>query len=165
LRDRPSDVRRRLWPGATLYFLLTGQPPYVGDPGQRRALVPLRQLRPETPLDLEAVVCQMMARDPSDRYPTPLAVLVALNQFRDPPGSRGQLGGGPREHELSQVQDALLFAMARMAEIRGLETEAHLLRMQQYVRVLAETAMRQPAFAGRIDAAFIRMLERCVVLQ
>src|SRR5262249_59739485 len=55
-------------------------------------------------------------------------------------------------------------AMARMAEIRGLETESHLLRMQQYVRVLAETASRLPAFSSRIDAAFIRMLERCVVL-
>jgi hypothetical protein len=162
---RGGDVRSDVYGlGATLYFLLTGQPPHVGDPGQRRSMVPLRRLRPEAPLDLDAVVCQMMARDPSDRYPTPLAVLVALNQFRDSPGSSGQPGALPREQELSQVQDALLFAMARMAEIRGLETEAHLLRMQQYVRVLAETAMRQPAFAGRIDATFIRMLERCVVL-
>jgi hypothetical protein len=162
---RAGDVRSDVYGlGATLYFLLTGQPPHVGDPGQRRALVPLRRLRPEAPLDLEAVVCQMMARDPSDRYPTPLAVLVALNPFRESPGTAGQPGGLPREQELSRVQDALLFAMARMAEIRGLETQAHLLRMQQYVRVLAEAATRQPAFAGRIDATFIRMLERCVVL-
>ena len=38
------------------------------------------------PLELEAVVCQMMARDPNDRYPTPLAVIAALNAV---PGADG----------------------------------------------------------------------------
>jgi response regulator RpfG family c-di-GMP phosphodiesterase len=69
-----------------------------------------------------------------------------------------------RDTELYQAQDVLIFAMAKMAELRGLETGAHLLRMQGYVRVLAEEAMRLPAFAGRIDGTFIRMLERCVLL-
>ena len=54
--------------------------------------------------------------------------------------------------------------MAKMAELRGQETAGHLQRMQQYVRVLAEEAMRLPAFAGRIDGTFVRMLERCVPL-
>jgi putative two-component system response regulator len=54
--------------------------------------------------------------------------------------------------------------MAKMAELRGQETGAHLLRMQQYTRVLAEEAMRLPAFAARIDDSFVRMLERCVLL-
>src|SRR5439155_26838300 len=66
--------------------------------------------------------------------------------------------------DLYQAQDVLIFAMAKMAELRGLETGAHLLRMQGYVRILAEEAARLPAFAGQIDAAFIRMLERCVLL-
>ena len=69
-----------------------------------------------------------------------------------------------RDTELYQAQDVLIFAMAKMAELRGQETGAHLLRMQGYVRVLAEEAMRLPAFAGRIDGAFTRMLERCVLL-
>lgn len=164
IAGRSADVRADVYGlGATLYFLLAGQPPYAGDAVQRRNLVPLRRLRPEVPLELEAIVCQMMARDPGDRYPTPLAVLMALNAFRESPAAR-PANAAIREPELSQVQDALLFAMARLAEIRGLETEAHLLRMQRYVRVLAETAQRLPQFAGRIDAAFIRMLERCVVL-
>jgi putative two-component system response regulator len=62
------------------------------------------------------------------------------------------------------AQDVLLFAMAKMAELRGGETAGHLLRMQQYVRVLAEEAMRLPAFNPLIDAAFVRLLERCVLL-
>jgi response regulator RpfG family c-di-GMP phosphodiesterase/serine/threonine protein kinase len=69
-----------------------------------------------------------------------------------------------RDNDVYLAQDVLIFAMAKMAELRGLETSAHLLRMQGYVRVLAEEAMRLPAFAGRIDVAFVRMLERCVLL-
>jgi response regulator RpfG family c-di-GMP phosphodiesterase/serine/threonine protein kinase len=69
-----------------------------------------------------------------------------------------------RDDDLFQAQDVLIFAMAKMAELRGLETGPHLLRMQGYVRVLAEEAMRLPAFAGRIDGTFVRMLERCVPL-
>jgi len=69
-----------------------------------------------------------------------------------------------RDADLYQAQDVLIFAMAKMAELRGLETGAHLLRMQGYVRVLAEEAMRLPAFTGRIDDMFVRLLERCVLL-
>jgi response regulator RpfG family c-di-GMP phosphodiesterase len=69
-----------------------------------------------------------------------------------------------RDVDLYQAQDVLIFAMAKMAELRGLETGGHLLRLQGYVRVLAEEAMRLPAFAGRIDDRFVRMLERCVLL-
>jgi response regulator RpfG family c-di-GMP phosphodiesterase len=69
-----------------------------------------------------------------------------------------------RDIDLYQSQDVLIFAMAKMAELRGLETGAHLLRMQAYVRAIAEEAMRLPAFSGRIDGAFVRMLERCVLL-
>jgi response regulator RpfG family c-di-GMP phosphodiesterase len=54
--------------------------------------------------------------------------------------------------------------MAKMAELRGQETGAHLLRMQNYVRVLAEEAMGLPAFSPCMDDAFVRMLERCVLL-
>lgn len=69
-----------------------------------------------------------------------------------------------RDSDLFQSQDVLIYAMAKMAELRGLESSGHLLRMQSYVRVLAEQAMRLPAFASAIDSNFIRMLERCVLL-
>jgi putative two-component system response regulator len=69
-----------------------------------------------------------------------------------------------RDNNASQAQDVLIFAMAKMAELRGQETGAHLLRMQQYVRVLTEQALRLPAFAGCIDDTFVRMIERCVLL-
>jgi HD-GYP domain-containing protein (c-di-GMP phosphodiesterase class II) len=184
LDARSVDVRADIYSlGGTLYWLLTGQRPFPSDRPVLQALLarqhespmPPRNLRGDIPLELEAIVCQMMARDPSDRYPTPLAVSAALSDFLDNLRT-SVLNGLPAldaqaEQALSQsdttaqqAQDVLIFAMAKMAELRGQETGAHLLRMQQYTRVLAEEAMRLPAFAARIDDSFVRMLERCVLL-
>jgi len=69
-----------------------------------------------------------------------------------------------RDNTAHQAQDVLIFAMAKMAELRGQETGSHLVRMQKYVRVLAEAALRLPAFASSIDDAWVRMIERCVLL-
>jgi response regulator RpfG family c-di-GMP phosphodiesterase len=339
---RSADIRADIYSlGGTLYFLLSGHKPFPCDrpvieeliARQKESPVPIRRHRPEIPLELEAILCQMMALDPNDRYPTPLALITAMNAFLEPSHSNadttptavvrmkpstydgqapartetapdkvqrvlvvsqdaavraacrsalqtlgldyveatttadareklsrlssdlfvvdGQLpdhadfcrqlraeppaahlklvvldpDGSPdagnadntiavddriarsappgdwarsirllvrlkesedradrlashllatngqleqstqlRDADLYQAQDVLIFAMAKMAELRGLETGAHLLRLQGYVRVLAEEASRLPAFAGQIDAAFIRMLERCVLL-
>ncbi len=343
------DIRADIYGlGGTLYWLLTGQRPF---PGNRTPLEELmarqhespampRSLRPEIPVELEAIVCQMMARDPSDRYPTPLAVIAALNDFlkqtsfpgeaaqgktwcdntgrtmqgmsaQDDPASANGLEGKLRRvlavsprgvcraacrgalkshniafsevaqgtearaaleqfpadvvlidsqldegdglelcrqlrtqapfpnlklivlaadagaekqaadaellcddvvprasvgHKLlsrvrlmlrlkdaedranrmsshllttnvqleqalqqrdttaDQAQDVLIFAIAKMAELRGQETSGHLRRMQKYARVLAEEASQLPAFSSVIDSAYVAMLERCVLL-
>jgi putative two-component system response regulator len=341
---RSADIRADIYGlGGTLYWLLSGQKPFPGDrppieeliARQKESPLPIRQHRADLPIELEAIMYQMMANDPNDRYPTPLALITALNAFLEPaaagaaltpsairsvdpsvfepvtaarlePASAdkvhrvlvashdaalrgagraeleamgldffeatnageardkltrfacdlilvdGQLpdnaaeglcrgvraeppapnvkivllapnmvgenptgtaaeadevvgrNGAPaewarcvrlllrvkekeeradrlaghllatnsqleqsmqlRDADLYQAQDVLIFAMAKMAELRGLETGAHLLRLQGYVRVLTEEAARLPAFAGRIDPAFTRMLERCVLL-
>jgi response regulator RpfG family c-di-GMP phosphodiesterase len=344
---RSVDIRADIYGlGGILYWLLAGQKPFPGErplieellARQRESPLPLNKLRPDVPLELEAIVYQMMAVEASDRYPTPMAVISALGAFvdtgagsavrpraatlaeglgtlareveasthGDPSGSKTvqrvlvvsaasklrtccragleacglecceakhvdeareqlrtaaydlllidaqvpDIGGlefcselrteppAPhlkivlltpeptpdwlsaslkagaddclvkaahpqematrvrsalrlkeaearadrlaghllhsnqqleqmlrlRDADLYQAQDVLIFAMAKMAELRGLETGAHLLRMQGYVRVLAEEAMRLPAFAGRIDGMFVRLLERCVLL-
>jgi putative two-component system response regulator len=69
-----------------------------------------------------------------------------------------------RDDTTFQARDVLIFAMAKMAELRGQESGGHLQRMQAYVRVLAEQAQRLPSFARLIDGEFIGMLERCVLL-
>jgi response regulator RpfG family c-di-GMP phosphodiesterase len=341
---RSADIRADIYGlGGTLYWLLSGQKPFPGDRSPIEELIarqkesprPIREHRPDIPIELEAIIYQMMANDPNDRYPTPLALITALNAFLEPaaPGAAltpsrigladpfvlapvtatrsepasadkvhrvlmashdaalrgavraalqaqgldfleaansseardkltriacdlilvdGQLpdngaaglchavraeppaphvkivllasspvgenmatagseadevmarNSAPaewarcvrlllcikekeeradhlaghllgtnsqleqsmqvRDADLYQAQDVLVFAMAKMAELRGLETGAHLLRLQGYVRVLAEEAARLPAFAGRIDPTFTRMLERCVLL-
>ncbi len=90
---RSVDVRADIYGlGGTLYWLLTGQRPFPGDrpvvqelmARQHETPASVRSLRNEIPLELESVVCQMMALDPNDRYPTPLAVVAALNQFLEP---------------------------------------------------------------------------------
>jgi response regulator RpfG family c-di-GMP phosphodiesterase/serine/threonine protein kinase len=349
---RSVDIRADIYAlGGTLYWLLTGRRPFPSDrppleellARQHETPAPIRSIRPEIPLELEMIVCQMMARDPSDRYPTPLAVITALNAFLEPTsalsptsatvvsrtGTRvsearngeaaqplaGASEKGPsaparrvlvvspqvryrfscrnalkalgiecveaqratevrdlldrfpcdlvlvdsqlvegsgldlcrrlrteapiphlklilllanpiteaavaaadpscddhvsraapaselaarvrlalrlkeaeerterleshllatnsqleqivqqRDNTDHQAQDVLIFAMAKMAEMRGQETGEHLLRMQAYVRVLAEEARSLPAFASAIDDSFVRMIERCVLL-
>jgi response regulator RpfG family c-di-GMP phosphodiesterase len=336
------DIRADIFSlGATLYWLLTGQRPIGADsnlhePAQARpeeALLDLRRSHPDLPLELEAVICQMMARDPNDRYATPLAAITALHAFlerthpasviakiapeevrvprlptsevlqatptifsqriliasadaqqrtiwrnalsgtgrhcieaasaaeareelkrnpsdlilldaslpngscaplcqslrNDPPvanlkivlltapnqrddatvrredvderiprdaplemlqarvrlllrlkevegradrlashlvATQAQLeqAGPARDAQSPAAQDVLIFAMAKMAELRGLETGAHLLRMQEYVRVLAEEAARSTALRESLDETTIRTLERCVLL-
>jgi serine/threonine-protein kinase len=67
--------------GATLYCLLTGQPPFAGDdPGailravQRGEFRPPRQLDPSIDPALEAVCLRAMALKPEDRYGSPRAL-------------------------------------------------------------------------------------------
>ncbi len=55
-------------------------------------------------------------------------------------------------------------ALAKLVERRASETEAHLVRMQQYVRCLAEEALRVGVFPDRIDSNFIELLECCAPL-
>jgi response regulator RpfG family c-di-GMP phosphodiesterase len=66
--------------------------------------------------------------------------------------------------DVRQAHDALLFAMAKMAESRDGETAGHLHRLQRYSRILAEHASRQRSWAGFVDARFLAQMERCVPL-
>src|SRR5262249_30788985 len=114
--------------------------------------------QPAAMCNLQGAVANLLRmKDSEDRSDSLATHLLHTNQ---------QLEQAARAHDsdMYQAQDVLIFAMAKMAESRGLETGAHLLRMQQFTRVLAEQAMRLPAFAGLIDDAFVRMIERCVVL-
>ena len=77
--------------GCVLYEMFTGQVPFTGDTSIAIALqhlqgnaVPVRQLRPEVPPEVAALVEKTMAVEPSDRYPTALAMLkeIAVAQFK-----------------------------------------------------------------------------------
>lgn len=77
--------------GATMYYMLTGQPPY---PDGSAALKIARKqvtdppwigrIRPDVPEGLATVVHRMMARNPADRYPTPSLTAQALGPFANP---------------------------------------------------------------------------------
>jgi len=182
---RSVDIRADIYGlGGTLFWLLSGRKPFPGDRAvieellarQRDAPPALSSVRPDAPPALEAIVQQMMAVDPADRYATPLAVIGAVSAFVEPAaGSAAPAGTQPidrqleltqqlREAESYRSQELLVFALSRMAQLRGFETSGHLTRIQSYVRALAEEAARLPAFAADIDGFFVRALERSAVL-
>lgn len=69
-----------------------------------------------------------------------------------------------READVDRAEDALLFAMAKMAEIREGGTPGHLRRLQRYCVAIAERLRDEPAWVGLLDRKFVEYLQRCVLL-
>jgi serine/threonine protein kinase len=75
--------------GATLFWLLTGKPLFArastltAAMKQLQSVAPrrLRELRPEAPPELEALLLRLVERDPTRRPPTPMNVIKALQPF------------------------------------------------------------------------------------
>ncbi|MCE9530765.1 MAG: protein kinase, partial [Planctomycetes bacterium] len=85
------DVRADIYSlGATFYFLLAGHPPYPDGTiaqkliaHQTKEPTPIRQIRPEVPEAIAAVLKKMLAKSVEDRYQTPEEVYQALLPFVD----------------------------------------------------------------------------------
>jgi serine/threonine protein kinase len=93
--------------GATLYLLLTGQPPMgEGTAAQKliwhqtRAPVPIRSLHPEVPEELARVITKMMAKDPARRHQHAREVAEALSPWTQTPVAP------PPEWEMPQLSPA-----------------------------------------------------------
>lgn len=74
--------------GATLYFLLTGQPPYTGKTimsillKHREAPIPsIRDIRPDVPAELDEICRRMMAKGVAERFQTMGEVATALESL------------------------------------------------------------------------------------
>ena len=74
--------------GCTLYFMLTGEPPFPkGSPAERIEMHrrqkpnPITTVRPDCPPALQDLCFKMMAKKPADRYQDCAALSQALNEF------------------------------------------------------------------------------------
>jgi response regulator RpfG family c-di-GMP phosphodiesterase len=64
-----------------------------------------------------------------------------------------------RDSDLFEARNALTLAIAELVTYRGVETTAHLLRIQQYVGILAQEASKKSCFADKLDPNYIQLLE------
>jgi response regulator RpfG family c-di-GMP phosphodiesterase len=113
-RDAGSvDIRADIYGlGGILFWCLTGQSPFPVSGSITEALArrlcqqppSARELRPEIPPGLDAVVARMLALDPAERFATPRAVAHALSPYLGsaltdgglpPLAARGESGGTP----------------------------------------------------------------------
>ncbi len=69
-----------------------------------------------------------------------------------------------RDGDLIHARGAMVLALAKLVEQRSTETGPHLIRLQRYCRALAEVAAATPAFAGRLDPAFVQEVEAAAPL-
>ena len=102
-----ADIRADIYSlGCTLYYLLTGGPPFHGtslyeilQAHHSIEAKPLNLVRPEVPVELAAVVGKMMAKERERRYQTPAEVAEALKPFFNP----AKVGSGSSDGERSQA--------------------------------------------------------------
>jgi len=89
-RDASSvDIRADIYSlGATLFFLLAGQPPFHGRSDEQKLLAqareefpPLEHLRPDVPQNVINVMKKMVKKERSQRYATPGEAATALQPF------------------------------------------------------------------------------------
>jgi serine/threonine-protein kinase len=137
-----ADIRADIYSlGCTLFFLLSGQPPFAGGTIMQRlwrhqAEPPvLDKLSRDTPTELMALLRRMLAKRPEDRPQTPAEVAAAMEPFltlQTPPGRPAIVKPQPRRQgrrwaaavAVLTVSAALIFTLVLIRSGDPPKTEA-----------------------------------------
>jgi eukaryotic-like serine/threonine-protein kinase len=154
--------------GAVLYELLTGRPPFKGatlldtlDQVRTREPVPVRQLQPKVPRDLETVCLKCLQKEPRERYSSAGALAADLRRFLEDrpvqarPAGRAERAWrwcrkNPRAAALTAVVAALVVSVGALltaAAVRSGRERAAVAQARQLASSRLEQA-RQVVAAG-----------------
>jgi eukaryotic-like serine/threonine-protein kinase len=115
------DIRADLYSlGGTMYYLLTGHPPYQeGSVAQKllwhqtRDPKPILSLRPDAPEKLVRIAEKLLKKSPADRYQTPAELMVDLQEWVQTPIAP------PTDQELPQLSPAAMGPSPRPTTASG----------------------------------------------
>jgi serine/threonine-protein kinase len=125
--------------GATLYYLLSGQPPLEGEIGdvlravQRGEVPPPRQHDTTIDAALEAVCLKAMAHQPADRYPAPKALAEDIERWmadepvaawREPVSRRARRWARRNRSLVTGAAAAVLAGVVGLAAVLAVQTQA-----------------------------------------
>jgi serine/threonine protein kinase/WD40 repeat protein len=107
---RRADIRADIYSlGCTLYYLLTGKPPFQGtslydilQAHHSMDATPLNLVRPEVPTEVAAIAAKMMTKEPERRFQDPKEVAQALKPFFKS-GSAGSVGPKPQVSQAGRL--------------------------------------------------------------
>ena len=89
LDSHDIDIRADIYGmGGTFYYILTGSPPFAEGTIAQKLLwhqtkdpKPVRDIRPDVPPEVAAIIEKLMAKSPADRFQTPAELIAALDPW------------------------------------------------------------------------------------
>jgi hypothetical protein len=145
--------------GIILYEMLTGQRPFSGAlptvmfKTVYEEIVPLRDLKPEIPAEIEKIALRCLAKDPRQRYATASDLLADLAKFQ-----AAQAGTKLKEAASSHVATETAVAATRpvgSAPPAGADIARHGAQKIRDTHLLHATGRRRRIILAALSAAFI----------